>query len=189
MCGLSFMTSFHCAQVSSAGKPQRLTQWTVLGVRDVKSARLKIRTERGVLCRKLNPLLGQRLFHTNKVGCNSLLLPPMPTLSIVIPAYNEGPTIHLILDKVLNVQLPKGWTKEVIIVNDCSKDDTEVAIQTWADGHPALPIRYHAHAVNQGKGAALHKPASPRPRATTSSFRTPTWSTIPRSTIYCCNPY
>ncbi|NDD48051.1 MAG: glycosyltransferase family 2 protein, partial [Flavobacteriia bacterium] len=37
----------------------------------------------------------------------------MPTLSIVIPAYNEGPTIHLILDKVLNVQLPNGWTKEV----------------------------------------------------------------------------
>ena len=80
----------------------------------------------------------------------------MPTLSIVIPAYNEGPTIHLILDKVLNVHLPNGWTKEVIIVNDCSKDDTEAAIQTWADGHPALPIRYHAHAVNQGKGAALH---------------------------------
>ncbi|MFM1883853.1 MAG: hypothetical protein RL168_37, partial [Bacteroidota bacterium] len=80
----------------------------------------------------------------------------MPTLSIVIPAYNEGPTIHLILDKVLDVPLPTGWNKEVIIVNDCSKDDTEQAIQSWAASHPALPIHYHAHPVNQGKGAALH---------------------------------
>ncbi len=80
----------------------------------------------------------------------------MPTLSIVIPAYNEGPTIHLILDKVLAVTLPKDWKKEVIIVNDCSKDHTEEAIHQWAAGHPALPISYHAHAYNQGKGAALH---------------------------------
>jgi len=94
--------------------------------------------------------------HTNKVGCKTPIFAPMPVLSIVIPAYNEGPTIHFILDKVLAVQLPGGWTKEVIIVNDCSKDDTEAAIQAWAAGHPALPIRYHAHTVNQGKGAALH---------------------------------
>ena len=111
----------------------------------------------------------------------------MPVLSIVIPAYNEGPTIHFMLDKVLNVQLPNGWTKEVIIVNDCSKDDTEAAIQAWAAGHPALPIRYHAHPVNQGKVRRCIQ-ASPRQQETTSSFKTPTWSTILKSTIYCCNP-
>ena len=41
-------------------------------------------------------------------------------LSILIPAYNEEKTIHLILDKVKDVQLSEGTTKEIIIVNDCS---------------------------------------------------------------------
>ncbi|MBC7446739.1 MAG: glycosyltransferase, partial [Hymenobacteraceae bacterium] len=81
---------------------------------------------------------------------------PIRTLSIVIPAYNEGRTIHLILDQVQAVQLLNGIQKEVIIVNDCSTDDTEVAVQRYIAANPALPIRYFRHAVNQGKGAALH---------------------------------
>ncbi len=76
-------------------------------------------------------------------------------LSIVIPAYNEGKTIHLILDKVAAVQLIHCIEKEVIIVNDCSKDDTEEAIQRYiANGK--LQITYYKHEVNQGKGAAIH---------------------------------
>ncbi|NTV84591.1 MAG: glycosyltransferase, partial [Bacteroidales bacterium] len=43
-------------------------------------------------------------------------------LSILIPAYNEAKTIHLILEKVLAVKLIGGIEKEIIIVNDCSKD-------------------------------------------------------------------
>ena len=78
------------------------------------------------------------------------------TLSIVIPAYNEGRTIHLILDQVQAVQLANGIGKEVIIVNDCSSDDTEAAVQRYTAANPTLPIRYFRHAVNQGKGAALH---------------------------------
>ena len=78
------------------------------------------------------------------------------TLSIVIPAYNEGPTIHRILDKVRAVQLDGGLGKEVIIVNDASKDDTESAILRYQSEHPELGIRYVKHEVNQGKGAALH---------------------------------
>lgn len=80
----------------------------------------------------------------------------MPTLSIVIPAFNEERTIHLILDKVRTVILPEGWLKEVILVNDCSKDNTEGAIQRYQQQHPEFPIRYIAHEVNKGKGAALH---------------------------------
>lgn len=80
----------------------------------------------------------------------------MPTLSIVIPAYNEERTIHLILDKVRQVTLHPGWNKEVIIVNDCSKDNTEGAIRRYQDEHPDFPMRYIAHEVNKGKGAALH---------------------------------
>ncbi|MFM2387211.1 MAG: hypothetical protein RL660_1968 [Bacteroidota bacterium] len=76
-------------------------------------------------------------------------------LSIVIPAYNEGRTIHLILDRVAAVQLVGGITKEIIIVNDCSKDDTEDAIARYqATGK--LDITYYKHEVNQGKGAAIH---------------------------------
>jgi len=80
----------------------------------------------------------------------------LPTLSIVIPAYNEERTIHLILDKVRLVILPDGWQKEIIIVNDCSKDNTEGAIKKYQGAHPDFPMRYIAHEVNKGKGAALH---------------------------------
>ncbi len=78
------------------------------------------------------------------------------TLSIVIPAYNEGKTIHLILNKVKAVQLTNNILKEVIIVNDCSKDDTEEAILRYQKENPDLNIQYHKHEKNQGKGAALH---------------------------------
>jgi len=77
-------------------------------------------------------------------------------LSIVIPAYNEGATIHLILDKIKNVELTGGFTKEVIIVNDCSKDNTENAILSYQSNNAALNIKYVKHEVNKGKGAALH---------------------------------
>jgi glycosyltransferase involved in cell wall biosynthesis len=77
-------------------------------------------------------------------------------LSIVIPAYNEEATIHLILDKVKAVQLEGGLGKEIILVNDCSRDDTEGAIQRYMTQNPGFDIQYHRHEVNRGKGAALH---------------------------------
>ncbi|MBA3829640.1 MAG: glycosyltransferase family 2 protein [Taibaiella sp.] len=80
----------------------------------------------------------------------------MSKLSIVIPAYNEARTIHLILDKVKAVKLANDMGKEVIIVNDCSKDDTEAAVFGYQAANPDLPITYYKHQVNQGKGAALH---------------------------------
>ena len=80
----------------------------------------------------------------------------MSTLSIVIPAYNEGRTIHRILNKIKAVVLLEGMQKEVIIVNDCSRDNTEDAILKYRDENPDLPISYYKHEVNQGKGAALH---------------------------------
>lgn len=80
----------------------------------------------------------------------------MSTLSIVIPAYNEGPTIHRILDKVKDVVLLNNMQKEVIIVNDCSRDNTEESILAYKAANPDLPISYYKHEVNQGKGAALH---------------------------------
>jgi glycosyltransferase involved in cell wall biosynthesis len=77
-------------------------------------------------------------------------------LSIVIPAYNEGATIHFILNKVDKVSLLNGIEKEIIIVNDCSKDNTEEAILNYIQNNKNINIKYYKHEVNKGKGAALH---------------------------------
>ena len=77
-------------------------------------------------------------------------------LSIVIPAYNEAKTIHHILNKVAAVQLIAGIQKEVIVVNDCSTDDTAVVLSEYSAAHPDMGLQLFHHEVNKGKGAALH---------------------------------
>ncbi len=77
-------------------------------------------------------------------------------LSIVIPAYNEGRTIHQILDRIKDVDLIGGLDRELIIVNDFSTDNTEEAILKYQKANPNLPITYYKHEKNKGKGAALH---------------------------------
>lgn len=78
------------------------------------------------------------------------------TLSIIIPAYNEERTIEALLEKVLQVDLPGGLGKELIIVNDCSQDRTEEVVEGFKAKHPEATIVYYTHAKNLGKGAALH---------------------------------
>lgn len=82
---------------------------------------------------------------------------PIRTLSIIIPAYNEERTIHLILDKVRDVVLEHGIDKEVIIVNDGSKDGTVAAIQRYMDANQAMGIKFYEQPQNMGKGAAIHR--------------------------------
>jgi len=77
-------------------------------------------------------------------------------LSIIIPAYNEGSTIHLILNKIKAVELIDNIEKEIIIVNDCSSDDTEEAVHRYQSANTDLGINYYKHEVNKGKGASLH---------------------------------
>ncbi len=81
----------------------------------------------------------------------------MKTLSIIIPAYNEERTIHLILDKVRDVELRDGIAKEVIIVNDGSKDGTVAAVERYMAANPQLGIRFIQQPRNMGKGAAIHR--------------------------------
>ena len=78
-------------------------------------------------------------------------------LSILIPAYNEERTIHLILDKVRDVVLLNKITKEVIIVNDCSTDKTVKAIEQYSKANPEMGIQLFNQEKNYGKGAAIHK--------------------------------
>jgi glycosyltransferase involved in cell wall biosynthesis len=78
------------------------------------------------------------------------------TLSIIIPAYNEAKTIHLILDKIKEVELLNQINKQIIIVNDCSTDDTEGSIKAYIEKNQDSKIQYFKHEINQGKGAAIH---------------------------------
>jgi glycosyltransferase involved in cell wall biosynthesis len=81
----------------------------------------------------------------------------MRRLSILIPAYNEGPSVRKILDRVAKVHLPEAIEKEIVIVNDASTDDTWSVLQEYQKDHPELEITLFSQPYNQGKGAALHK--------------------------------
>lgn len=78
-------------------------------------------------------------------------------LSVIIPAYNEEKTISKILGKVAEVELVGGLEKEIIIVNDCSKDQTVEAVNQFCSNHPDVNIRLFHQPVNMGKGAAIHR--------------------------------
>jgi len=86
---------------------------------------------------------------------NSKLTPNK--LSIIVPAYNESKTIHLILDKVKNVTLLNDIQKEIIVVNDFSTDDTGECVLKYIENNSDLEIKYFEHEINMGKGAALRK--------------------------------
>jgi glycosyltransferase involved in cell wall biosynthesis len=87
---------------------------------------------------------------------HSATYPNIQRLSVIIPCYNEAPTIAVILDKILDVELPYPIEKEIIVVNDCSRDDTDLMIREYLQDNPLAPIQYIRHTVNQGKGAAVH---------------------------------
>ena len=77
-------------------------------------------------------------------------------LSIIIPAFNEQATIYKILLKVSSAQLIENIEKELVVVNDCSKDDTEAELFRFQKENPGIIINYQKHEINKGKGAALH---------------------------------
>jgi glycosyltransferase involved in cell wall biosynthesis len=62
------------------------------------------------------------------------------TLSIVVPAYNEEKTLSEIIARVINIKLPENWEKEIIIVNDGSKDNTFSVMKKLADKYPEVKI-------------------------------------------------
>lgn len=77
--------------------------------------------------------------------------PSFSSISIVIPVYNEEQTVETLLNKVRAVEV--GLRKEIILINDCSKDGTGAVLDRLAKEDPSLVVLHHA--VNQGKGAAL----------------------------------
>jgi glycosyltransferase involved in cell wall biosynthesis len=81
----------------------------------------------------------------------------MQKLSILIPVYNEGKTIDQLLQKVVDLQLYGNVQKEIVVVNDCSKDNTDQAIKSFLTTLNGVDIRYFSQEVNKGKGAAIHR--------------------------------
>ncbi len=77
-------------------------------------------------------------------------------LSIIIPVYNEENTIHLILDKIQQVQLIAGIQKEIVMVDDQSSDNSWERLKQYRDENQGIKISLYQHDVNKGKGAALH---------------------------------
>ena len=80
----------------------------------------------------------------------------MKVLSIVIPVYNEGKTIAVTLAKIKTVQLQNNIAKQIIVVNDCSTDNSVAAIENYKNANTQDEIRIFSHVLNKGKGAALH---------------------------------
>ena len=86
---------------------------------------------------------------------NSASAEAMRKLSIVIPVYNEEATIHELVGLVVAADLPDGMTREIICVNDCSKDGTAGKLDQLPSLFPGVEFKIQHKPVNEGKGAAL----------------------------------
>jgi glycosyltransferase involved in cell wall biosynthesis len=76
-------------------------------------------------------------------------------LSIVIPVYNEAGTVQELVARVVRAPVPPGVEKEIICVNDCSKDGTAQKLDELPSIFPGAAFKIFHKPVNQGKGAAL----------------------------------
>ena len=78
------------------------------------------------------------------------------TLSIIIPVFNEENTIVSILKALEKVTLIGELQKEIIMVDDCSTDNSKSIIIKYITDNPKINAKYFSHEKNMGKGAALH---------------------------------
>jgi glycosyltransferase involved in cell wall biosynthesis len=84
-----------------------------------------------------------------------LKYPRPEKLSIVIPVYNEEKTVQYLISLVVAARVPDGLKREIICVNDCSKDGTGAKLDQLAAMFPDVQIQVKHKPVNEGKGAAL----------------------------------
>jgi len=81
-----------------------------------------------------------------------------PRLSVLVPVYNEVATVRVLLERVRAVRYPK----EIIVVDDCSKDGTRAVLEEFQRATPDTPdnkLVLVMHEENQGKGAAIRTAA------------------------------
>ena len=77
-------------------------------------------------------------------------------LSIIIPVFNEDTTVYEVLKIVSGVKLDAGIGKEIIVVNDCSTDESGGKILSFISDFPTEKIKYIRHDKNHGKGASVN---------------------------------
>jgi 2-polyprenyl-3-methyl-5-hydroxy-6-metoxy-1,4-benzoquinol methylase len=77
------------------------------------------------------------------------------TLSILIPLYNEEEFILELLRRVVSAPLPPGFDRELIVVDDCSKDGSAELVAGFIASHPEFRVQLLRHPKNRGKGAAI----------------------------------
>lgn len=76
-------------------------------------------------------------------------------LSIIVPVFNEEKTIVPVLEKLTELTFPQGTQKEIIVVDDGSKDKTVSQIKQFLTQHKKEKIVLYQHEKNKGKGAAI----------------------------------
>lgn len=72
-------------------------------------------------------------------------------LSIVVPVYNEERYVDLVMERLTGLELPGGLEREIVAIDDCSKDSTPAKLKAWE----AKGVKVVRHEVNKGKGAAV----------------------------------
>ena len=75
-------------------------------------------------------------------------------LSVLIPIYNEAKWLETIVLKVLKQNVEGIEAKELILVDDCSSDNSKDVIAKLKQKYPLL-IECYFHTINKGKGAAI----------------------------------
>jgi glycosyltransferase involved in cell wall biosynthesis len=78
---------------------------------------------------------------------------PYPQYSIVIPAYNEGARIPATLREVVDCVRSRGWSAEIIVVDDGSRDNTAEVVRAFAAVAPE--VRLGQNPGNRGKGFSV----------------------------------
>ncbi len=93
--------------------------------------------------------------HGTPVVFRPLPKPALKTLSILVPVYNEERYLAEVIKKVVEQPLPGGLSREIIMVNDASKDNTWAIMQQIPALFPQVPFKLKNKEKNEGKGAAL----------------------------------
>lgn len=78
---------------------------------------------------------------------------PYPQYSIVIPAYNESARIPATLWSVVECVRSRGWSAEIIVVDDGSRDNTAEVVRAFAANAPE--VRLVQNGSNRGKGFSV----------------------------------
>lgn len=76
-------------------------------------------------------------------------------LSIIIPVFNEENTVLRILEVLKQINLINDIDKELVIVDDCSSDNSFSFLKDFANRNKDIDINIYKHEKNQGKGAAI----------------------------------